>query len=112
MAIVDSLSRQCASIVQSVIPDTDSNKVENKLLNGAVYMQTIGDSIETATVRCLSTLAQWENLSDSAANAVPVTVTFETETYTGLITGRPSFSLFNKGSRITRFYEINFQMYI
>lgn len=112
MPIQDAYARDCASHVLSVIPDRESIKIENRLLNGTIHTQTIGEPVNTATVRCLGTYDQWENLSDSAAKSATVYVDFEGHFYDGLITGSPSRSLYNRGPRATRLYEITFSMYV
>jgi len=112
MPIKDAYNNVCASHVLSVIPEHEAVKVENKTLNGRVHIQTTGDPIDLVEVQCLSTYEQWETLSEASAKSTPVFVDFEGDYYDGLITGRPSRSLFNRGKRISRLYEIRFTMYI
>ena len=112
MPIKDAYNNTCAAHVLSVIPDQEAVKMENKTLNGKVHIQTLGDPIDLAVVRCLSTYTQWQNLTDAAAKSVPVYVDFEGDQYDGVITGNPSATIFTKGSRATRLYQVNFTLYL
>ena len=114
MPIKNAYNEQCAFFALSVIPDHESVQVQNRTLDGKIHIQTTGDPIKTADVRCLATLEEFNVLSDSAAKGIPVQIDLDTETafYDGLILGQPTRSLGSRGNRGTRAYNVNFRMHV
>ena len=110
--IKDAYNRTCASDVLGVTPGHDGTRIEHKLLNGAIHVQTIGTAIKTATVVCLASLQEMEYLTESVHNGTPIEVDFNTRYYDGYVTGEPQSRLYRHGPESVRRFHITFEMYV
>ena len=79
--------------VTSVIPDYDTIKVVNRLLDGSFHVQTIGQGARICNVALMASETGKETIDIYESTATPVKVTGSGKSYTGIIKDAPDWSL-------------------
>lgn len=100
-----------APTVLSVIPGQEITKIENRLLSGQIHVQTVGYPAAVYRIAALCSLDGWNKMLAAAAEASPVTVSYEGEDLEGIIRDNPTMEEYTKGKpRATRMYKVTFQL--
>ncbi len=109
--ITDSLGRTCARITLSVVPGYDSIKMENRLLDGSLHIQTIGTPVRVAIVKAAGSITEYDLCQMAAASGSQISVIFEGIRYTGLIMGTVELEDYSRRRpRARRIYQMSFKM--
>lgn len=90
--------------VTSVIPDYETQEVENKLLDNSIHIQTIGSPARICEVALIVTSVTDKNSIDVYKSLkTPVKVTADGNYYTGIIRGSPKWEKLAPGTYKTSF---------
>lgn len=93
-------------------PEQDAVIVENRLLDGTLHMQSIGDAITLAYIEAICTEAQVDLINGYRATVTPVTLDKDGTEYTVRIRTRPQWEVLRPGPLASRLYTGTFTVHI
>ena len=94
------------------VPERDPTIVENRLLDGTLHLQNIGEAIHTAEVEVICTEAMVDSLNGYYATVTPLVLDKDGTEYTVKILSRPSWEVFRPGTLANRLYTGTFRLHI
>ena len=87
-----------SKVIVSVIPDYETIEVENKLLDGTIHIQTVGQPARVVNVNTVTVNTENKKLIDTCkATKTPVKVVLDDDYYIGIIRGVPSWARVKSG---------------
>jgi hypothetical protein len=112
MRLLNASSTVLTTIITSCIPRQESIKIENKLLNGSLTLQTIGDPFDLRDLEVIVTEASLILLNEIESTGESVTLEMDGQTYTGPIRKPPQWSVERPGVSARRLYRGTFTMIV
>lgn len=97
-----------SDLINTAILEPEIIKIKNKLLDGTYHIQSIGSALTIIGITCYVKKTNKEKIDDLYINDEPVKLTKEGKYYIGLISDKPVWSVFTKGTY--GLYETKFKI--
>ena len=110
--LVDNDNNFITREISNVLISFDTNKIQNRLLDGTYHVQTIGDPIKVITINCNMSEDGKSRIDEAYNIDKPIRIDWYGKYYIGLINDYPNMSVYVKGSDIKRRYAVEIKLVV
>ncbi len=93
--------------IYNLIPVLDGHKIRNKLLDGTLHIQTIGNPLKLVSLKIVSNGAGVEKINNAEFIGEPLKIFYDGDYYIGMIDSIKEWQEELFGEKDTRLYSTN-----